>query len=654
MSQGGLADGLARLLCDEEIRLFLVGGKGGVGKTTVAVALSLRLADMFPARRFLLVSTDPAHSLSDVLGFPLTPTAPLYNRPKLFGLEIDAEKVWADFKGEYGRALKSILEHGTYLDDEDVSRLLELSFPGLDEVMAMVRIMDLLATGEYDALIVDTAPTGHTLRLLSLPLLMDAWVSILNRMMEKHRFMSRIYGGAYRKSTEDEFIEMVKQNTSRILAILQNETVCRFVPVTLLEPMILAETERLLMTLQQRRIFAKDLLINQVLLRENSCITCMSMFRGQQQCLKKLMERYRHLRMILFPAFRHEVRGEKALRCFVDRAFCLQEVGGMRGSSGRLKPSGGKPVPLSVDCNRQFFLFCGKGGVGKTTLSASFALHLSREYGEKKILLFSTDPAHSLSDCLAQNIGPREVRIKGTDNLFAMEIDADRLFEQWKQSYRDQVEEFFERFSGQAGIDLRFDREVLANLLDLTPPGLDELMALSELAAFVEQGRYDLYILDCAPTGHTLRFLELPGLVKDWLVTFFEILLKYRNILRLPSISRNLVEISSRIRKIRLILADPTRCEAVPVASPTLASMEETRRLLTALGSSGVAVKRLLVNRMVTMPNDCPSCRTLARRHQSVLRRYQKHFRDLEIIPFPQWTGRLQGRDILLGLLKLA
>jgi len=159
-------------LYHDGLRLLLYGGKGGVGKTTVAAAFALSLCERYPHKRFLVLSTDPAHSLSDSFAYPLGATpAPIYGRANLTGLEIDAAALFARFRAEHGRSLKQIVGGGTYLDDEDLSRFLARSFPGLDEVMALLQIMDLVERAEYDLIIVDTAPTGHTLRLLDLPVL---------------------------------------------------------------------------------------------------------------------------------------------------------------------------------------------------------------------------------------------------------------------------------------------------------------------------------------------------------------------------------------------------------------------------------------------------------------------------------------------------
>ncbi|MEK6571599.1 MAG: ArsA family ATPase, partial [Bacteroidota bacterium] len=234
------SDQLSRLY-DENLRLLLFGGKGGVGKTTVAAAFSLYLSDHYPQKHFLVISTDPAHSLSDSFDYPLASAPkPVYGRANLSGMEIDSEKLFARFQIENSQRLKNILSRGTYLDEQDISRLLELSFPGLDELMALIEIMELLNSTEYDLLILDTAPTGHTLRLLDLPILMQEWVKFLDLLMAKHRYMSRVYTRTYKLDDADDFINVLAGDLQKIRKLLQNKSRCRFVPIATPEPVVLS------------------------------------------------------------------------------------------------------------------------------------------------------------------------------------------------------------------------------------------------------------------------------------------------------------------------------------------------------------------------------------------------------------------------------
>jgi len=162
-------------LQEEGIRLLLFGGKGGVGKTTCAAA-ALYLARKHPARSFLLVSTDPAHSLADCFaGDP-----PLEN---LVLREIDPQESLACFKAQHEEHLCTIALRGTFLDQADVSQFLDLSMPGLDEMMALLDIVAWVKEERYACIVVDTAPAGHTLKLLGLPALMRQWLAALDAML---------------------------------------------------------------------------------------------------------------------------------------------------------------------------------------------------------------------------------------------------------------------------------------------------------------------------------------------------------------------------------------------------------------------------------------------------------------------------------------
>ncbi|MBI4770141.1 MAG: ArsA family ATPase [Chloroflexi bacterium] len=161
---------------------------------------------------------------------------------------------------------------------------------------------------------------------------------------------------------------------------------------------------------------------------------------------------------------------------------------------------------------QQLLLFGGKGGVGKTTIAAATAVQLARGNAGQKTLLFSTDPAHSLSDSLEQRIGDRVTPVAGAPGLFALEMEATQLLDDLRQEYVAEINEVFEAFLG-ASFDAPFDRQVMEELIRLTPPGLDELMALMKIMDFMDTGTFDRYILDataaCAASADRCRALPV-------------------------------------------------------------------------------------------------------------------------------------------------
>ena len=279
----------------------------------------------------------------------------------------------------------------------------------------------------------------------------------------------------------------------------------------------------------------------------------------------------------------------------------------------------GPAAPPSPDL--RFVLFAGKGGVGKTTLSCVTAVRLARDFPEKRVLLFSTDPAHSLSACLQTEIGPRpRVLFPG---LTAMEIDAQAEFGKLKARYAEDLQDFLESIS--RGFDLTFDRVVLEKLMDVAPPGLDEIMALTRIMEFLARGTYDLFILDCAPTGHLIRLLELPQLINEWLRAFFSLFLKYERILRLPGFAEELVGISRNLNKLRALLRNPAKSVLYAVSIPAQMALEETKDLVAACDRMGMAVPSLFLN-LMTPPGDCRLCSSLVRRELLVVESFRRTF----------------------------
>ena len=136
----------------------------------------------------LVVSTDPAHSLGDALGIGLS-RKPRQVRRSLAAVELDAPRAFSRWLAAHRRLLGEILEHGTWLDREDVDALLGLSIPGVDELTAMIAIDRLAAPSRYDLVVVDTAPTGHTLRLLSAPGTVAAVAEVLGALQQEHRLI---------------------------------------------------------------------------------------------------------------------------------------------------------------------------------------------------------------------------------------------------------------------------------------------------------------------------------------------------------------------------------------------------------------------------------------------------------------------------------
>ncbi|MDP2934434.1 MAG: ArsA family ATPase [bacterium] len=279
-------------LLKKDLNFILFGGKGGVGKTTMAAASAIRFAQ---DQKTLIFTTDPAPSLADSFGQEIgnEPTA-IKGVKNLFAMEIDAKKVLEEFKEEYGEDILDILQQGTYLADEETEEIFNLDIPGLDEVMGLKKITDFMESKEYQLYIVDTAPTGHTLRLLTLPELLDDWIKFLAKTRWRYHYIIERISGKEIIEKADEFLLEMKKTVKRVRNLLQDAQRTEFIVVTIPEAMGVRETEDLINDLQKFNIPSGHIIINNIF-PNNDCQFCKARRKEQGKYIKEIKT--------LFPSF---------------------------------------------------------------------------------------------------------------------------------------------------------------------------------------------------------------------------------------------------------------------------------------------------------------------------------------------------------------
>jgi arsenite/tail-anchored protein-transporting ATPase len=641
-----------KFLDNPDLQFILFGGKGGSGKSTGAAAAALHLSKAKPGKKILVISIDPAHSLGDsfdiIIGNKITHIA-----GNIWGYEIDAEDLLKKYKAENGAIIKKMAERGTFFDKEDIENFFVMSMPGLDEVMAIIKIANILNSREYDLIILDTAPTGHTSVFLSLPEKMLKWVDVADMMMEKYRYISKTFSGKYVKDECDEFLQSQKNDVGKVKKLLTDSKTTEFVPVTIPEPMSIYEIERLVLLLEKARIPVNSIIANRIIIEDNKCSFCLARKKEQEKYIKEIEEKFACYNLVKMPLFPGEIRGLKDLALYGEILF------GKNGHKPYLASNNSliKIPPLFqggmkdlLDKNLKIIIFGGKGGVGKTSIASASAMQLARYNKDKKVLIFSTDPVNALSDSFDQQIGNEPCQVHdGTGNLYALELDASQMLASLKDEYRGDIAEVFDKFAS-SGIDIKFDRKVMEELISITPPGLEELMALKKITELMKASDYDLFVMDSAASGHLLRFLQMPDIVRGWLKTVFRLILKYKGVINLSKIHtvQSLLDLSRDVRKIQEILANPETTEFVMITIPEEMGVREMEDLSAALSNLKILSSHTIINMIVPL-SDCNFC-TIKRQEQ------QKYIQVIEskvntgITYVPLFLHEIRGKESLSEL----
>ncbi|HEX6135635.1 MAG TPA: ArsA family ATPase [Longimicrobiales bacterium] len=541
--------------------IFVVG-KGGVGKTTVAGALALELADT--GIDTTLISTDPAHSLGDLFrqtvgGAGVTSDCSPLLLLEEFDAGAEADRWLQHALGPVGE----IIERGTYLDADDVRAFSRLALPGVDEMMAVLRLADL--PGGRRRIVVDTAPTGHTLRLLDAAATHAAIARALRAMADKAAAVAgALTGRAVRLSGEsiiDELEQAVARYRERVLAP------AAFVVVTRTGRVVVAETARLLHELARR-----------------SLRVCAVLATG---------------------GYDGAIAGTAgAVRLEVDRLESPAGCDGLRRwrehvrvSRNRISGPGpeirsaarGNGADWLEDTAPRFLLFAGKGGVGKSTCAAAAAVTLAES---RDVLLCSTDPAGSLEDVL----GPESAELPA--RLRVLQVEPAASLRGLHDTYRDEVG------AGLASLGIAesaaLDRRVIETLWDLAPPGLDELAAT---AAMVEAAHAEeTLVVDAAPTGHFLRLLEMPDVALGWTRQLMRVIVKYGLAGVAERASQSLLDLARELKSLRAVLHDRTASAVIVVTLDEPMVRAETDRLVDVLGTAQLRVAAVLYNRTRARP----------------------------------------------------
>jgi arsenite/tail-anchored protein-transporting ATPase len=606
-------------------KFLFYGGKGGVGKTTLAAARAL--TEAANGHRVVVVSTDPAHSLGDVLDARLT-SAPRTIRRRLQALELDGPGAFRRWLRRHRPALRDILEEGTWLDRGDVEALLDLPIPGIDELVGLLEIARLAETTRADRIVVDTAPTGHALRMLAAPQTVGAVAGALDALYETHRIVRDQLARVGGPEASDRLIALLAAQAREIAEMLRDPSRTAMHWVTLPEDLSVEETMDAVGALEEAGIRVGEIVINRVLPDGAWCPLCGPRRFQEQRAIVRI--RRGPGRNHVVSSMAAEVREPRGARALMSMSTSPGSTD--RPRVGRLETSALpaqhtiRDETINALNGGNLLFFVGKGGVGKTTVSAATAVRVAHEQPRKRVLLISTDPAHSLADVFDAPVGDVPHRItRAPQNLALREIDTRRAL----QLHRTAIESALDEIASTLGAGPASDaRASAADMFDLAPPGVDELLGM--LSILDARDHYDLIVVDAAPTGHALRLLELPTMMRQWSQVFLRVLLKYRAVARPGGLAAELIDFSRSVRELIAWLRDANRTHFIVVTRASAMPFSETDRLIDRLRRMKLAVPAIVVNALTANPGRCRWCRAVAteeRRWVGRLRRASRSHR---------------------------
>ena len=313
------------LLSNKQRRFILVGGKGGTGKTSISTSIAVKFAR--EGQRTLIISTDPAHSLSDSLAQDVSGGSPIKVRgiDDLYAMEINPEDAGGDFKSLAGleedeRVSSDLLSGLESFGMDEMSGIFETAPPGMDEAVALAKVIQLIENAEYavyERIIFDTAPTGHTLRLLSLPDFLDGFLGkILKMRVKMSNAMSglkSILGMNAQKDNTVEVLEALKESMGIVRKLFRDKERTEFIIATIPTIMAINESERLADQLKLEDIQVQNVVVNQIMPENLDCVFCSVRSKGQKENLDYIKTLFHNLTITEVPFFDREVRGLEAL-----------------------------------------------------------------------------------------------------------------------------------------------------------------------------------------------------------------------------------------------------------------------------------------------------------------------------------------------------
>lgn len=514
-------------------------GKGGVGKTSIACATAVGLADK--GKKILLISTDPASNLQDVFNQSLNGHgSEIAEIPGLTVVNLDPEQAAAEYRERViapfrGKLPESVIQNM----EEQLSGSCTVEIAAFNEFSDF--ITDVQKQSEFDHIIFDTAPTGHTLRMLQLP---SAWSTFINESTHGASCLGQLSGLEERKEIYKKAVETLSDTgATRLMLVSRPETAP------------LKEAARSSHELQLLGIKNQILIINGVLqqLDKNDSVSS-QLHERQQKALQSMPAELSGYPLYHVPLRSYNLSSIANIRRMLYSDSLSSEV--------NYKPvASPKGVDEMVDdlytSGKRVIFTMGKGGVGKTTLATEIALKLTKLGA--KVHLTTTDPANHLNYELAVKAG-----------ITVSRIDEAQVLEKYKNEVRNKAAE------AVTAEDMEYIEE------DLRSPCTQEIAVFKAFAEIVDKAETEIVVIDTAPTGHTLLLLDATQ--------------SYHK-----EVERTQGEVTGAVANLLPRLRNSKETEVVIVTLPEATPVFEAERLQMDLQRAGINNKWWVVNACLSL-----------------------------------------------------
>ncbi|WFA08371.1 arsenical pump-driving ATPase [Tissierella sp. Yu-01] len=508
-------------------------GKGGVGKTSTACAIAVALADN--GKKIMLVSTDPASNLQDVFDTELdNKGVQIKDVPNLTVANFEPEAAAKEYKesviAPYRGKLPDVVIENM---EEQLSGSCTVEIAAFNEFSGF--ITDKKAADEYDHIIFDTAPTGHTLRMLQLP---SAWTNFISESTHGASCLGQLSGLEDKKDIYINAVENLADGDKTTLILISR-------PVS----SALIEAERASIELQEIGVKNQLLVVNGVLQSHDDDLSN-EIYNKQQETLSNIPAGLKNLETFEIPLRPYNITGIENVRSFfnsgdvkyIDENLEIKDTVSLS-----------KVVDDLYESDKKVIFTMGKGGVGKTTIAATIAMELAKR--GKNVHLTTTDPAAHLKFVIDESFG-----------ITVSRIDEKKELEKYQEEVLSKARE-----SNMSGDDIAYIEE------DLRSPCTQEIAVFRAFAEIVERSKDEVVVIDTAPTGHTLLLLESTQ--------------SYNK-----EIARTQGDVPESVKELLPKLKDDKLTEVLIITLPEATPYYEAKRLQEDLERAGIFSKWWIIN----------------------------------------------------------